>query len=62
MPGTRVPVLVARDGWIRSLEITLDPPLLPEAKISAKTDASDEARALYQAWLGEPFAATFQKK
>jgi predicted metalloprotease with PDZ domain len=55
-PGQTVQVLVARDGWIRTLELTLDPPPLPEAKI-VRSDADDAAKRLYEAWLGEPFAS-----
>jgi predicted metalloprotease with PDZ domain len=56
-PGQAVTVVLARDGWIRSVELMLDPPLLPEAKIVARSDASDDARRLYEAWLGEPFGS-----
>ena len=54
VPGAVVPVVLARDGWIRTVELVLDAPLLPEAKIVAVADAPPAARELYQAWLGEP--------
>jgi predicted metalloprotease with PDZ domain len=56
-PGQTVPVLVARDGWMRTVELTLDSPPLPEAKIVARADADDGARQLYEAWMGEPLGA-----
>jgi predicted metalloprotease with PDZ domain len=54
-PGDRVPILVARDGWVRTCEIILDPPALGDVKIVARADAPESARELYQAWLGEPW-------
>jgi predicted metalloprotease with PDZ domain len=56
LPGDRVPVLVARDGWVRTCEIVLDAPALTEAKIVACDDAPERARELYRAWLGEPWS------
>jgi predicted metalloprotease with PDZ domain len=53
-PGQKVPVVVARDGWIRTVELVLDAPTLPEGKIVALPDPPPAARELYQAWLGEP--------
>ncbi len=61
-PGQSVPVLFARDGWVRTVELTLDPPLLPEAKIVPLGDASESARQLYEAWLGEPFGKTAEPR
>jgi predicted metalloprotease with PDZ domain len=55
-PGTSVPVVIARDGWLRTVELVLDPPLLPEGKILPLPDATPQARDLYQAWLGEPLS------
>jgi predicted metalloprotease with PDZ domain len=55
-PGESVPVVLSRDGWIRTVDLVLDPPLLPEGKIVPLADAPPKARDLYQAWLGEPFA------
>jgi predicted metalloprotease with PDZ domain len=55
-PGDRVPVLVARDGWVRTREVVLDPPVASEVKIVTVADAPAPARELYQAWLGEPWA------
>jgi len=57
LPGAKVPVTVARDGWVLTLDVVLDGPPLPEAKIVPLPEALPAARDLYQAWLGEPFAA-----
>ena len=54
-PGTNVPVLVARDSWIRTLEVTLAPPVPTEAKLVALADAPDSARRLYEKWMDDPF-------
>jgi predicted metalloprotease with PDZ domain len=56
-PGQEVFVLYARDGWVRTTQLTLEPPLLPEAKIIARADAPEPARRLYESWLAEPFPA-----
>ena len=53
-PGARVSVLVARDGWLKTIELVLDPPPRPDAKIVARSDADEAARTLYEAWMGEP--------
>jgi predicted metalloprotease with PDZ domain len=55
-PGASVPIVVARDGWLRTFDLVLDPPILPEGKIVPLPDVPAEARELYQAWLGEPLA------
>ncbi len=55
-PGDSVPIVVSRDGWIRTVDLVLDPPVLPEGKIVPLPDVPPQARELYQAWLGEPFA------
>jgi predicted metalloprotease with PDZ domain len=55
-PGTSVPVVLARDGWLRTVDLVLDPPHLPEGKIVPLPDPSPQARDLYQAWLGEPLS------
>jgi predicted metalloprotease with PDZ domain len=55
-PGDVVPVVLSRDGWLRTVDLTLDPPVLPEGKIVPIADAPPQARELYQAWLGEPLA------
>ncbi len=52
--GATVPVVIARDGWIRTIDLVLDPPLRPDVKIVPLPDPSAEARDLYQSWLGEP--------
>jgi predicted metalloprotease with PDZ domain len=53
-PGDVVPLTVARDGWVRTIDVVLDPPLLTEAKIVPLPDPTPQARDLYQSWLGEP--------
>ena len=55
-PGTSVPIVIARDGWLRTVDLVLAPPLLPEGKIIPIAEPSPQARDLYQAWLGEPIS------
>jgi len=55
-PGDVVPVLIARDGWVRSLDVKLDSPALPEGKIVALADAPEPAQRIYEAWMGDSFA------
>jgi predicted metalloprotease with PDZ domain len=55
-PGTSVPVVLSRDGWLRTVDLVLDPPHLPEGKIIPLPDPLPQARDLYQAWLGEPLS------
>ena len=57
-PGATVPVVIARDGWLRTVDLALDPPLLPEEKIVAVPEASAGARELYRAWLGEDWRSS----
>ncbi len=52
-PGLRVPVVIARDGWIRTVEVVLDPPVPQEGKIVTLPDAEESARKLCEAWIGE---------
>jgi predicted metalloprotease with PDZ domain len=59
-PGSVVPVILARDGWVRTIDLLLDPPLRTEAKIIALPDPPEPARQLYHAWLGEPHAKPSQ--
>ena len=54
-PGTTVPVLLARDGWVRSHDVVLAPPLLTEAKLVPLADPTEGARQLYEKWLDDPF-------
>ena len=56
-PGTKVQLLVARDGLLTSLELELQPAALTEARIVARPDATPEERALYAAWLEDDFAS-----
>jgi predicted metalloprotease with PDZ domain len=60
-PGTIVPVLIARDGWVRTFELTLAPPVPTEAKLTPLPDAPDTARNLYEKWLEDPFPAPSPK-
>ncbi|HMJ52716.1 MAG TPA: PDZ domain-containing protein [Polyangiaceae bacterium] len=54
-PGTTVPVLIARDARIRTLDVTLSPPVPTEAKLIPLPNAPDSARNLYEKWLEDPF-------
>jgi predicted metalloprotease with PDZ domain len=60
-PGQVVPVLIARDGWVRTVQVALEAARPTETKISARADASAEEQRLYEAWLGEPFSSAPQK-
>jgi predicted metalloprotease with PDZ domain len=55
IPGTAVPVLVARDGWVRTLEVKLALPVPTESKLAPLPDASDGARLLYEKWMEDSF-------
>jgi predicted metalloprotease with PDZ domain len=61
-PGTTVPVLIARDTWIRTLAVTLSPPVLTEAKVVPLPDASEPARQLYEKWMNDSFPNAKQPK
>ena len=50
-PGAQVPVVVARDGRVRTLDATLDPPAAGEGRIVARTDATAAAKQLAEGWL-----------
>jgi predicted metalloprotease with PDZ domain len=54
-PGTTVAVLLSRDGWLRTVDVTLAPPVPSEAKIVPLADANDNARQLYEKWMDDPF-------
>ncbi|MET0591683.1 MAG: PDZ domain-containing protein [Polyangiaceae bacterium] len=54
-PGNTVPVLVARDGWIRTIDLTLALPIPTESKLVPLPDAPDSARFLYEKWLQDAF-------
>ena len=56
-PGTKVQVLVARDGWLETIEVVLERAAPTEARIVARPDATPEQRALYATWLEEDFAS-----
>lgn len=56
-PGSRVSVLVARDGRLVTLEATLDAARGAEGRLVPLPDASPKARRAYEAWLDEPFPA-----
>lgn len=51
--GDTVPVLVSRDGRVRAVDVTLDPPRQDRVRITARKDATSEQRALCELWLGE---------
>jgi len=55
IPGTTVRVLVARDSWIRSVDLTLAPPVPTEAKLIPLSNAPESARHLYEKWMDDPF-------
>jgi predicted metalloprotease with PDZ domain len=61
-PETTVPVLLSRDGWLRTVDVTLAPPVPTEAKLVPLADASDDARQLYEKWMDDPFPATLSTK
>jgi predicted metalloprotease with PDZ domain len=50
-PGTRVDVLLARDGVLRTVEATLDPPTAERVRITLSEDASATQRSLLEGWL-----------
>ena len=52
-PGEVVAVLVARDGRVQSIDVTLDPPRRDKIKIGVAKDATDEQHAFRRAWIGE---------
>ena len=54
-PGTTVPVLISRDAWLRTLDVTLSPPTLTEAKLVPLPDAPEPARLMYEKWINDPF-------
>jgi predicted metalloprotease with PDZ domain len=56
-PGNVVPVLASRDGWVRTVEITLALPSPTESKLVPLPDASDASRTLYEKWLQDAFPA-----
>lgn len=56
-PGTTVPVLVTRDGWVRTIDLTLALPVPTESKLSPLPNASDGARLLYEKWMEDSFAS-----
>jgi predicted metalloprotease with PDZ domain len=51
--GDALPLLVSRDGHVRSLEVTLDPPRLDKVKLVPAKDATEAHIALRRAWLGD---------
>jgi predicted metalloprotease with PDZ domain len=51
--GEIVPVLVARDGHVQTLEVTLDAPRLDKVKIVPARDATESQMALRRAWLAD---------
>jgi predicted metalloprotease with PDZ domain len=60
-PGTTVPVLVSRDAWLRTLDVTLAPPVPTEAKLVPLPDCPEPARHLYEKWLDDPFPKSSTK-
>jgi predicted metalloprotease with PDZ domain len=54
-PGASVAVLLSRDGWVRTVDVTLASPILTESKIVPLADATDGARQLYEKWMEDPF-------
>ena len=55
-PGERVQVVLARDGRIRTVDVTLDALPRSEGKILPKPDATADEIALRIAFLGEDIA------
>ncbi|CAN5287851.1 PDZ domain-containing protein [soil metagenome] len=51
-PGTTTTVLVARDGKLKSLPITLEAPRERRTKIVPSGYATDAQKALFRAWMG----------
>jgi predicted metalloprotease with PDZ domain len=60
-PGMAVPVLVARDGWVRTIDVTLTHPVPTEAKLVPLPGASEAARALYEKWMEDSFTPASPK-
>jgi predicted metalloprotease with PDZ domain len=54
-PGTVVPVVLSRDGWLHVVDTTLAPPTPTEAKLVPLPTPPPEARTLYEQWLLDPF-------
>ena len=52
--GDVVDVLVARDGRLLTRKATLDPARPDKVKLVPQRDATPEARAAFEAWLGRP--------
>lgn len=51
-PGTATEILIARDGRLRTLPITLEAPREKRTKIVPATDATDTEKALLRGWIG----------
>jgi predicted metalloprotease with PDZ domain len=60
-PGTTVPVVLSRDAWLHTLDVTLAPPALTEAKLVPLPDAPEPVRQLYEKWIQDPFPSTPSK-
>ena len=56
-PEQRVPVLVGRDGHVRTLEAKLDPPRADRVRLTARKDATTQQKALFEHWLSEAHPA-----
>jgi len=56
-PGTKVQVLLARDGLLRTADVVLEAATPTEARIVPRPDATPEQRALFSAWLEDDFAS-----
>jgi predicted metalloprotease with PDZ domain len=55
--GDEVEVLLARDGKLLTRVAKLDPPRLERVKLVAQPDATPDARASFEAWIGRAHPA-----
>jgi predicted metalloprotease with PDZ domain len=60
LPGTTVEVVVSRDGWIETSQLTMDPPSLGDGRLVVHPDATPAQLALLEGWLGLGAAAALR--
>lgn len=59
-PGATIEVVVSRDGWLETCELTLDPPALNDGRLTVRSDATAAQLALLDGWLGTGAAAALR--